>query len=104
MGKPAWANRCTFIPMKGKVIHGFNFNWRYETFYEAELKCHKEKSGNKKCTGIYQKAPGELFEVRMGKIWYDDKHNPEGQSWACLGYLPNRKMVTDPNDHSFHID
>ena len=90
--KPAWANRCDFVPMGQNMIDGYRGRWIYETFYLAELKCHQEP----KCMGIYQSKPGAPFEVRDGGVFNTyRKSNIEGsQSWACFGFLPNGKMIT----------
>jgi len=89
------ATRCTnFEPMAGKMIDGINYNWRYETFQLAKIKCHKEE----KCTGIYQSKPGALFEVRMGKTYNSHSRYKDGKSWACFGYLPNGKIIASAKE------
>ena len=102
---PAWANRCSWVPMGKKMIKGYDWTRSFETFYDAQLECARDK----RCVGIYQSKPGALFEWRDGGykentwITYDlqngDAKNKfalqEGaQSWACHGFLPNGKMMT----------
>merc|ERR1711979_178290 len=51
-------SRCTFTEMPGKRIYGYVWNWIYDSFDDAKMKCDSEST----CTGIYQSSPTGRFE------------------------------------------
>ena len=89
--RPDWAHRCKFVAKEQvRIFEGKTmWNWKYKTFLEADYKCNKEKDI---CTGIFQKGPGELFEVR-GSDTYGSYSKEGATSWACYGFVKGEKKV-----------
>merc|ERR1712217_1015963 len=79
--------RCNFVEMPSKLIYGYVWNWVYDSFEDAQMKCDRESS----CTGIYQSTPTGRFEVRTGDRWGSARS--DAMSWACYGFKGNGGMI-----------